>query len=318
MKRDFVMARLLAAVLAACCLCSPAAADSAQAGAESGHPGRLLVAVSIPAQKHIVEKIAGDLVEVLVVIPADSDPHGYEPKGTQLAALARARLLLRLGVPFEDGWAARLAGLDKGLTVVRTAEGTVMLPLPESRSDENGLTDGDATGPNAAAAAAPVEYDPHVWLSPAAVRTMALSTAQALAVADPAHAAAFRAGLEAMLAETAATDAAVRQSLALVPPGTSFLAAHPAFAYFAHDYGLQEIGIERAGREPDPAGLDALSAEAGGANVRLVLVSPAFPRRVAEELAKELGAKVVSIDPLAEDWSANMIRLAAAVAEGAR
>ena len=76
---------------------------------------KLLAAVSIAPQAYFLKQIAGDRVDVLVMVPAGSDPHTYEPKPRQLAQLAKAALYFGVGMDVTgvevriDGVCARCA-----------------------------------------------------------------------------------------------------------------------------------------------------------------------------------------------------------------
>jgi zinc transport system substrate-binding protein len=50
-------------------------------------------------------------------------------------------------------------------------------------------------------------------------------------------------------------------------------------------------------------------------NLRVIFVQEQFSRRNAEAVARETGAKIVVVDPLAEDYIANLMSVAALFAE---
>jgi len=147
------------------------------------------------------------------------------------------------------------------------------------------------------------------------VRTIALNTALALTEADPEGTEAYRAGLERLLAIIDATDRDVRAALKGVPEGTAFMVFHPAWGYFARDYGLREISIEQSGREPGPREMAALTELARTEGIRTIFIEPQFARKTAETIARQIDASVATIDPLAEDWSGNLRAVAKAIAE---
>jgi len=155
--------------------------------------------------------------------------------------------------------------------------------------------------------------DPHVWLSPAQVKIQATAMRDALIAADPAGADVYRAGYEAFAADVSALDKKLRAAFAAVPEGQrKFMVFHPAWGYFARQYGLTQVPVEREGKEPGPAQLAAIIDEAKKDGVRVVFVQPQFSDRNAEVVAKAIGGSVVGVDPLAEDWLANMEKVAAA------
>lgn len=85
-----------------------------------------------------------------------------------------------------------------------------------------------------------------------------------------------------------------------------FMVFHPAWGYFARDYGLEMIPIELGGTEPSAAELATLMAEAKEENIKVIFAQPEFSKRDAETIAQEIGGEVLLLDPLAADWLENL------------
>ena len=77
------------------------------------------------------------------------------------------------------------------------------------------------------------------------------------------------------------------------------------------------MAIETDGKEPSPRRLVELVGEARRAGTRAVFVQRGEYDRPAQAIAQEIGARVVALEPLAEDWPANLRRTAAALREAA-
>ncbi len=323
MKRAFFAAASFA-VLALCTL--PALAEP------------LPVTVSIAPQAYFAKRIGGDRIAVTVMVPAGADAHTFEPKPSQMAALQKARLYFAVGIDFERAWLPRFAEANTAMTIVQTDKDIVKIAMTPHSHDHDAHTpqaghdhdaakggaghDHDAAKPDASAGhehghdCAEHHHeglDPHVWLGPSQVKILATAMRDALIAADPAGAEAYRAGYESFSADISALDKKLRAAFADVPPERrKFMVFHPAWGYFARQYGLTQVPVEREGKEPGPAQLAALIDEAGKDGVRVVFVQPQFSDRNAEVVAKAIGGAVVGVDPLAEDWLANMEKVAAA------
>ena len=153
--------------------------------------------------------------------------------------------------------------------------------------------------------------DPHIWLAPDTVRIVAQNTHDGLVKIDTANAATYAATLKSFLAEIDALDKKLQAIVAEIPQDRrSFLVFHPSWGYFADQYGLEQVAIESAGKEPGPRQLAEIIKRGKEENVGAVFVQPQFSTKSAKVIAAELGAKVVALDPLALDWSANLIRTA--------
>ncbi|MBN1884367.1 MAG: zinc ABC transporter substrate-binding protein [Candidatus Krumholzibacteriota bacterium] len=260
---------------------------------------RLGVVVSIPPQAQFVERIGGDLVHVTVMVPSGASPHQYEPSPSQLAAVADAALYVAVGsgIEFEIAWLDRIRSANPDIPLVVSAEG--IEPAPASAH----VAGGEAP-----------ETDTHVWVSPRNAAVMARNTCDGLVAVDPAHAGRYEAGLDSLLAELDALDRAIRASLANASR-RRFLVYHPSWGYFARDYGLEQIAIEHEGKEPSARGIAELVETARRLGIVVIFASPQFTVRSAEIVAREIGGRVVFVDPLGRDYLATM--RAAAEAFGA-
>jgi zinc transport system substrate-binding protein len=290
------------------------------------------VTVSIAPQAYFVKRIGGDKIDVATMVPPGADAHTFEPKPSQMAALQKAKIYFALGIDFEKAWLPRFADMNKTMAIVRTDEGIVkmaMVPHAHAEHDhaaEAGHDHQKETAPaghdHAAETAAPghghghhdhAGLDPHVWLSPAQGKILATAMRDALIAADPANTDAYRVGYESLVADINALDARLKAIFAPVPrERRKFMVFHPAWGYFARQYGLTQVPVESEGKEPGPAELAALIDQAGRDGIRVVFVQPQFSTRSAEVVARGIGGTVVPVDPLAEDWLANMDKAAAA------
>ncbi|HEV8239512.1 MAG TPA: zinc ABC transporter substrate-binding protein [Thermoanaerobaculia bacterium] len=282
----FVVAFVIAAI-----------AVSWRAQGRSTAPTRLRVVATVPPQAWLVKRLGGDRVDVDVLLPPGASEHTYEPTPQQVARLADARLVVEVGHPsllFER----RL--LDAML--VREPQPLVVEMVPAG----------------AASPAKPHDHgsDPHVWLSPRAMRAAAGDVEAALERLDPAGVPLYRANLRATVADVDRLDSDLRRELGRLRQ-RRFLVYHPAWGYFARDYGLQQVAIETDGKEPSPRRLVELVEEARRAGTRTVFVQRGEYARPAQAIAEELGAKVVALEPLAEDWPGTLRHTAAALREAA-
>ncbi len=262
---------------------------------------RLSVAVSIIPQKFFVEKIGGDLVDVTVIVPKGASPATYEPKPSQMADLGRCSLWFSIGVPFERAQKDRLLGALPNLRDVPTQDGLKLSPMGHHHDGE----------PRKEA------MDPHVWLSPSMVMIQARAMAAALSEADGKNRDFYMANYVRFVSELAELDASLATSLSGLK-GKAFMVFHPSWGYFARDYGLVQMAVEVEGKEPKPAELAKIVEEAKSEGISTVFVQPQFSMAAAETLAKSIEGEVVPLDPLAEDWSENLVKAAEILKKAAK
>jgi zinc transport system substrate-binding protein len=110
-------------------------------------------------------------------------------------------------------------------------------------------------------------------------------------------------------------DAELEETLRPLRGGILFV-FHPAFGYFAEEYGLEQAAIEVEGHEPGPRELEKIISRAKERGVRVIFVQPQFSKKSAEAVARSIGGAVIPIDPLAYDWLDNLKRIGEKVRQG--
>ena len=265
------------------------------------------VFVSILPQKYFVQKLGGEYVHVMVMVSPGASPATYEPRPGQMVALSRAKAYFSIGVPFARTWLTRIKGLYKGLPIIRTEKGIEKEPLFNAWA--KGLLKGRKNPP----ASAHSGLDPHIWTSPALVMLQARTIMEGLSWVDPSHTADYEANYRRFIKELVDLDLEIRDTLLPRLRGKTFLVFHPSWGYFARTYGLRQIAIEREGRGPGPRYLEKLIGFARKNRVRAIFIQPQFSRKSAQIIAQAIGARVISADPLAEDWAQNLKDVAAAL-----
>lgn len=274
---------------------------------------KIAVAVSVPPQAYFVEKIGGDRVRVEVMIPTGSSHVDYSPSPRQVAALAGARIYIKVGHPaFEAETHSIVPFLDRlpKVLVVDMSQGMDLIAGEGSEgwhADQDQEEDHHHEG-----------GDPHVWVAPSTVRVAARNIAAALRTADPGHAAEYAANLRAFEAEIDALDRDIRERLGSSAGRRKFMVYHPSWGYFAHEYGLEQIAIEAEGKEPSAQRLIQLIDRGRRENVRVIFVQGGFPRKSAQVIADAVGGRVLTADPQERDWAANLRRVAAELGEAYR
>ncbi|MCK4504887.1 MAG: zinc ABC transporter substrate-binding protein, partial [Candidatus Aegiribacteria sp.] len=151
--------------------------------------------------------------------------------------------------------------------------------------------------------------DPHVWLSPSLVRKQAVVIAECLSDLDPETATHYRTNLESFIIEIDSLQNSIHAVLDPIQ-GSCFMVFHPAWGYFADEFNLVQIPVEVSGNDPSPGEMSRLVDLAKDQNVQAIFVSPQFSTSSAEAIASEVNAKIIYIDPLAEDWRKNLMHVA--------
>ncbi len=269
-------------------------------GAALGEP--LRVFVSILPLKGFVERIGGKHVAVEVLVAPGHSPETYEPTPRQMAALSTAKIYFAIGMPFETLWIPRIQDTNRGISVVACQKGIQKLAATHHHHHHAGEEH------------SPEDGDPHVWTSPVQARQIATNIAAALETALPEQKEYFRGNCQQLTGELEALEREIRGMLAPVTK-RRFLVFHPSWGYFAQTFGLEQIAVEADGKEPGAKTLASLIDLARRDNIRVVFVQAQFSRATADTIASAIGGKVVAVDPLAEDYFANLRKVAQTMKE---
>lgn len=268
------------------------------------------VFVSVIPQETFVSRIGAEHVRVTALVQPGQNPHAYEPTARQMAELADADLYVRIGVAFEDAWMPRLMAANQQMRVLDARAGIALRADDPGHHHEHAHDGHENHGGQDAQEA----IDPHIWTSPRRVKMMGAAIRDALSEIAPEHAGDFAANFERFAAELNDLDASIRERLAGLE-NRRFMVYHPAWGYFAEDYGLEQVAIEREGKEPGARALAALVDQARREGIRVIFAEPQFNTASAEQVAQEIGGQCVVIDPLAADYFATLQQAADLIAE---
>ncbi len=268
------------------------------------------VVVSIPPQEYFVNQVGGDDVKVMSMLPEGGFPHTFEPKAKQMKIISSADLYIRNHVEFEDSWWERIRSANPDMYVVDSTAGIEFLKGSAHHHHEEGdHHEGESHIPGS--------RDPHTWLSPKLVKIQAKAICEGLIHVDPEHKETYRRNTEQFLNELDTLDQDIQKTLTDLNTRT-FMVFHPSWSYFARDYNLEQIPVEVEGKEPSASEMVQLMKKAKRENIQVIFVQPQINRMSADTIARQIGASVEILDPLARDWLANMRRVADALSENLR
>jgi zinc transport system substrate-binding protein len=268
-------------------------------------PGnRIKVFVSILPQAYFVKRVGGDRVDVSVMVGPGHSPATYEPVPKQIAELSKAKVYFRIGVPFENVWIDRVSKANPNMRVIDTQQGIDLLTMNAHSHGRHARDHGQSKGLK----------DPHVWLSLRLVKVQAKNVYDALISEDPARKSFFQDNLRAFHRDLDKTDTHITEILKNLRT-RKFMAFHPAWGYFARDYGLEQVPIEMEGKEPTARTLGHLVEQAKEEGIMVVFVQKQFSKKSAAAVARAINGKVIQIDPLAADYLDNMRKIAESFAK---
>jgi len=271
----------------------------------SNPPSQNVISVSIIPQKYFVERLAGDHFSVNVLVQPGQSPENYEPSPSQMRAVSASSAYIQVGAPFEAVWVEKIKASNPELLIFDSSVGIERIPL----EDHFHVGEESTTGNHSEK-----ELDPHIWTSPNLVKIQSQNITDLLIQLDPAHEQDYRVNLANFLTDIDQLDQELQTEFKDLT-NRKFMVYHPAWGYFARDYGLEQIAIEIGGTEPSAKEMSQIINLATTDQIKIIFVQPEFSTRSAEAIATEIGGKVIPISSLEYDWLENLRSIGRILAE---
>ncbi|MEJ5253401.1 MAG: zinc ABC transporter substrate-binding protein [Chthonomonadetes bacterium] len=235
----------------------------------------------------ITRQIGGNRVQVTALARPQDDFHLVTPRPSMALELSRAKLFVRVGMDL-DLWADDLLSAARNSYILRGSPGYVdcsvrvkKLEVPTTRVDPS-MGDIHIYG------------NPHYLFDPANAKLAAQEILEGLKRVDSAHAAEYEQRYRAFVQRL---DEYLKRWQEIMAPyrGKPVVVYHKSLPYFLQRFGLQELATvePKPGIPPSPGYLREVIARMKSANCRVILLEHFRPRRFADAIARETGAKVV-------------------------
>jgi len=250
---------------------------------------KTVVAVTILPQKALVKAVCGDLAEVVTLVPPGYSPGNYEPTPQEMADFGRASVYFTIGVPTETK------------NILPKAGDMEVVDLPAEV--KNAYPDREFS---------PGKRDPHIWLSPKRAKVMVEKIAETMAGLDAGNSQIYLKNAQAYLDELDLIDAYI-QTIFEDIESNKIIVFHPAYGYFADDYGLEMYALEQDGKEAAPQHLQDMIDLAAAEDIRVIFSQAEIDSNQVQAFAEEIHGEVIMLEPLSEYYIANLKRMADAI-----
>jgi len=245
-------------------------------GMTPAHADKTNVIATISIIGDVVKNVAGDAVNLVVLVGPNGDAHEYEPIPADSVNIAKADIIFENGLHLEH-W------LDK----LYSASGSKAKRIVVSQGVTPRIFEDN-----------PQEVDPHAWQDVTNVILYTQNVRDAFVVMDPANKALYELNANNYIQKLQALDAWVKEQVATIPVDKRKLVTnHDALGYFARRYGFQIIGavIPSATTEAaDPSAKETADLlniiKANG--VRAIFSENMANPKLAETLSQEAGVQV--------------------------
>lgn len=258
--------------------------SSASAGAGENNK----IAVTIEPLRYFGEKIAGGDYEFFSVIPVGQGPETYDPSPVEIVRVAKGQAYFHINQ------------FTMEQLLVKSVE--VNNPKVFIADLSRGMKFEDHIG----------HHDPHFWTSFEGAKAISAEICHALVSMNEGREDYYMANYKTFIDEIQALEDTLRRQMENLSCRT-FVIYHPALTYFAKELGFRQLSIEDDNKEPSSSSMKQLIDEAKSAGVKVVFTQVEFDTKHAQQIAAEIGARLVVINPLDSQWDMQMKRIVKAL-----
>ncbi|MCW6659511.1 zinc ABC transporter substrate-binding protein [Aerococcaceae bacterium NML191292] len=242
---------------------------------------------------YLAQRIAGDKMEVSMLLDSNQDPHDYESSARDAATVQQSDIFIYQDDEMEHFVSDMVKLLDTSKTkIVESTEDIELLAGDMHEHDDHEHEEGESHDDHADHDHDHShEFDPHTWMDPMIYAKQAENVKKALIEVDPDNKAVYEANAKALVEELTQLDAEYREQLAKLENKT-IVVQHAAFGYLAHAYGLTQEAITgiQTTQEPSAAALAAMQDFVKAHQVKTIFVEPSLNPTTAKVVADASGA----------------------------
>jgi len=250
-------------------------------GSPFAHAARLKVGITLHPYYSFVANIVGDRAEVVPLIDADANPHGYAPQPKDMIRMRSMDVLVVNGIG-HDTWAFEIldaAGMRQKLKLIYANDGVSLIPVAGAPGGEKVV-------------------NPHTFISTTAAIQQVYTIARKLGELDPANAAYFRDNARRYALEIRKLRASFDAKVA----GAELGKFRCATMHSGYDYILQELGLQvtaviepRHGVEPTARQLAETIDRIKAAKVNVLFAEKYFASKLSDTIRQATGVRMYSI-----------------------
>ncbi|WKC47477.1 metal ABC transporter solute-binding protein, Zn/Mn family [Pseudomonas veronii] len=258
---------------------------------------KLRIGITLHPYYSFVANIVGDRAEVIALIPAEANPHNYQPQPDDITRAMNIDVLVVNGIG-HDEWAFQIikaAGRTQTLPIIQANATVALIPIG---GDQEGVK----------------VVNPHTFVSTTAAIQQVFEIARRLGELDPDNAAAYRKNALAYAGRIRELRAGFMTRFAALDL-SSFRCAttHAGYDYMMQEFGLFVSAViePRHGVAPTARQLANTIEAIRKANVKVLFAEKNFSLDLAKPIEAATGVKVFALSHITGDtYSADEFEVA--------
>ncbi len=286
---------------------------SAEAGCPEIDGREINVVATTPMIGEFVSQVGGDNINLTVLMPAEADPHTYDPAPQDAGTIADADLVFYTGLKYEPAALIKLLENSVCSAEVLAEVGESVFPIEfkegghddhhddhdeEGHDDDEEGHDDDEEGHDDHAGHDHGAYDPHFWFDPNRVAYAAEYIESKLVEFDPSNASEYEAAGKAYVTELKGLVGQVSELISTIPSqNRKLITTHESLGYLEAKFGLEVLStiipsLDSA-NEISPSQLVGVIDVIEDNNVKVIFIEAEAPSVYAETIVAETGIKAV-------------------------
>lgn len=248
---------------------------------------KITVLTSFYPLYEFTQEIAGEQIEVSLLVPQGVEPHDWEPTIKDFQRIRQADAVIINGMGFES-WIDDLEELNNKPKIIDSSTGIKPLDNDFEIIKEHEQPHMDFP-----------RGDPHIWLNPILAKKQVTNIKNGLIKLDPHNEQVYQKKSENYLKKLDILDSKIKTELSNCKK--DFLIYHNAFSYFAKQYGLQQHTIVQTNdphADPTPKNIENIINLSRELELKVVFTEEGIDQRTSNVIAKELGSKVLKLSTL--------------------
>ena len=280
---------VLSIVLVAC------TGGSSEAGCPAIDGREINVVATTPMIGEFVSQVGGDNINLTVLMPAEADPHNYDPSPQDAGKIADADLVFYTGLRYEPSALVKLLENSACSSEVLAEVGENVFPI---EFKEEGHDDHDEEGHDDHEGHDHGAYDPHFWFDPNRVSYAAEYIESKLVEFDPSNASDYEAAGKAYVTELKGLVSQVSELISTIPSqNRKLITTHESLGYLEAKFGLEVLStiipsVDSA-NEISPSQLVGVIDVIEDNNVKVIFIEAEAPSVYADTIVSETGIKAV-------------------------
>jgi len=235
----------------------------------------------------LIRQIAGEKLEVNLIVQPNDSPHTYNPSVQERVRIDKSRLIFTIGHSL-DSWTIK--GISTKANVIVLDKGISLIAYDDEKHDDEEHDDEEhAHG----------EFNPHYWLDPENASLMAQVIADELGILDPLNKDFYEQNARKLRKNLKKLS---DEMLRLIKPiqSTPFITLHDAWPYFGKAFGLQIKGSfePTAANQPTPRYLKELQELIDTFDIKAIFSEPQLSTSALDSFVKDNNLTLGTLNPI--------------------